>query len=169
MPTNKRKHRCFGFMFFFLTIYSKRINVPLMVFMGLLYALGSGPMDECTDLEGQCFAKSVIVMPVQPLSLLPRQAQVTTVTVFKIWIRNNVGLKYWGVQSFKGWDSQKNYLRGLPWRFLLCAARWNVLIEYSRSLESCLSGEWWRSTTGYKSFAHRGHCNSPKAVSLVDF
>lgn len=65
-----------------------------MVFMGLLYGLGSGPMDECTDLEGQCFAKSVIVMPVQPLSLLPRQAQVTTVTVFKIWIRNNVGLKY---------------------------------------------------------------------------
>lgn len=61
--------------------------------MGLLYGLGTDPVDVCIDLEGQCTAKYVIVMPVQSLSLLPRQAQVTTVTVLKIWIRNNIGLK----------------------------------------------------------------------------
>lgn len=62
--------------------------------MGLLHILGYDPMDVCTDLEGQCFAKYVIVMSIQLLSLLPRQGQVTTVTAFKIWIRNNIGLKY---------------------------------------------------------------------------
>lgn len=40
--------------------------------MGLLYGLGSDPVDVCIDLEGQCSAKYVIVLPVQSLSLLPR-------------------------------------------------------------------------------------------------
>lgn len=61
--------------------------------MGLLHMLRYDPMDACTDLEGK-YAKYVIVMSIQLLSLLPRQGQVTTVTAFKIRIRNNVGLKY---------------------------------------------------------------------------
>lgn len=59
--------------------------------MVLLYGLGSDPVDACTELEAQCYAKYVIVMPVKSLSLLPRQA--TSMRVFKIWIRNNTGLK----------------------------------------------------------------------------
>lgn len=61
-------------MLFFLSIYSERINAPLRAFASLLYGLGSPPIDVCTDLEEWHFAKYVIVMPVQSLSLLPRQA-----------------------------------------------------------------------------------------------
>lgn len=137
-------------------LYSEGINVPLWAFVGLLSGLGSHPMNMRTDLEEQRFEKYVILLHVQSLGF-PWQC-----------IKYGLGTIYW-IFKFLRAGLLRIASEDLSEDFTICSLIHHV---YRTKQISWKLLQWWTIMKHDKvqnSMLHRGHYNSPKEFSLVDF